>query len=571
MALMPLSAPAKTGYPMPVRRKRSSLCLVLAWAVLRSIQPSGCSAQAVAVQAGALARPAAISGAVGISAAGFSSMGTVGAPLQGLAPASSLGLGPVLAPVASLTPNSPAAALPEQSARPAAPALPAAPIGTAPQTAYSPAAATSDPGTAKAPLPATEARPAEPGIRGELRQLDAELEKKESGRQERSPSAKLGRFWDNSRAAPADRTTPLASDAPSLSRSLESIKELKVGTLNALSLLTRPAEHRWDPDKRALVESRPEEQKSEEHRRQIAAVLQDNDLDVMVLNEVESPQALEAFNRDYLGGAYRTFTLPGNDRFGITTGFLVKKDIPIEVEARTFKDESYFDTAQHRRRRVFTRDLPALVLRPAGDSRPLLVVLGTHMKSKRMNNPGQSGDNMDIRKVQADATASIIARFQAEFGRDVPMLLAGDFNGEPEDPTFADFFRRTRFVDGFDALPKRLSLQERMTHLWFPEGGGVVPRQLDAIFVSPSLRALVKGVRTGRFRDASGKPLPVPSTYADRLKDPSDHYPVLLTLDFQPVVRMQRESSAPRPQAAARAARGHERSGRNARRRSHRR
>ena len=52
--------------------------------------------------------------------------------------------------------------------------------------------------------------------------------------------------------------------------------------------------------------------------------------------------------------------------------------------------------------------------------------------------------------------------------------------------------------------------------------------QLDAVLVNRSLTAHVTDASVYRYRNEQGKELPLPNTYNQRKKNPSDHFPVLM-------------------------------------------
>jgi hypothetical protein len=310
-------------------------------------------------------------------------------------------------------------------------------------------------------------------------------------------------------------------------RSLEAISELHFGTYNVENFFSG-----------AASKFQTEKPKPQWQQRGVAKAILDSNLDIVSVEEMENVQVLEAFNEKYLDGQYRSLLIQGNDERGINIGFLVKNDIPFELELRTNKDELWTDPeGDGRPEKLFSRDLPTLIVRAPGRAQPLFVYLGTHYKSKR---PRSSSDpeSDKIRLAQVERTVEIIGRLRAEFGQDVPLMLGGDFNGEVNKESTFDALKQggAGLTDALDLAQPPLSDKERVTHIFFPEGGSATKSQLDAIFLSKALRPLVAMAKVYRYKDASGKELPIPETWKQREQNPSDHFPLLLTIKFQPLL-----------------------------------
>lgn len=347
------------------------------------------------------------------------------------------------------------------------------------------------------------------------------------------PSALTGLF--DGAAAVGEAAGPAASAAAPV-RSLESIKELKLGSYNVLNLFENVGKHVPDPENpgklKKVSEARPKEEAS---LRAQGRIILENDLDVVTLAEVENIAALRDFNERYLDGRYDVRLIEGNDERGIDVAFLVKKDLPFLVEQRSHKDEAWIDPVLGGGpRALFSRDLTALVVRAPGKATPLFVMFGTHYKSKR----DRDGDPESgiLRAAQVERSAEIIARYRAEFGADVPVMLAGDFNGEVgKDEAFRPLFEAAGLVDSFDASPNPPSEKDRITHTFHPKGGATHYGQMDAVLVSKSLRGAVRKAEAYRYKNDDGSVRPIPATYEARSLNPSDHFPVIVTLDFVPV------------------------------------
>ncbi len=326
---------------------------------------------------------------------------------------------------------------------------------------------------------------------------------------------------------------PVAAEAAPI-RTLAAIKQLKIGSYNVENLFEQVGKHVPDPANpgklKKISDAKP---KPEWALREEGRIILENDLDILTLAEVEDIQALEDFNTRFLNGKYRTFLIEGNDERGIDVAFLVKKDMPLEIEQRSHKEESWVDPVLGGGPKpLFSRDLTSLVVRAPGKARPLFVLFGTHYKSKR-DRDGRDPESVIMRTAQVQRTAEIMGRYRTEFGPDVPMLIAGDFNGAVgEEAAYKPLFDVAGLTDSFDAAPVAASKEERITHTYHPRGEPAHYAQMDAVLVSQSLRGAVQSAKVYRYKNPDGTERPIPKTFQERELNPSDHFPLLVTLDF---------------------------------------
>lgn len=340
-----------------------------------------------------------------------------------------------------------------------------------------------------------------------------------------SAVAELGTLFDGSQKA------ALSAAAEYPERPLTSIAELKLGTYNVLNLFEMVG--KWVHGKK--VEDK--KLKAEWQLKESAKAILESDLDIVSLQEVENLAALQHFNDQYLGGKYRVLLIEGNDARGIDVGFLVKKDLPFEIEHRTNKDELWTDPLDGQEKKLFSRDLPALVVRARGAQKPLFILLGTHYKSKRSRvEDDPTNTSEEVRRAQAERTAEIIGRLRAEFGEDAPIMLAGDFNGDIVHENTFDSLKNAGMTDALDLAQPPLKPEERVTHTYHPRDGPVHKAQMDGFMLSGTLAKLLASALVYRYRDAQGNVKPIPDTYEERSKNPSDHFPLLVTIRFQPLV-----------------------------------
>ncbi len=329
-------------------------------------------------------------------------------------------------------------------------------------------------------------------------------------------------------------------------RTLDQIQELRVGTYNVENFFLYQGRHEYTQDG-SLVRVTGPSPKPDHKVLGVAQALLDLDLDIVVLQEVESIEGSDELISKYLGGQYIPILVKGNDhKRDINIGFLVKKDLPFTIENHSFRAEIGIDPLRPERKdfRVFSRDLPVLVFRQAGaarDAPPWFIVIGGHYKSKRPIK-GQDGRVSDressvMRTVQFEKTAEIVERYRDEYGSDLPIILAGDFNGDVNrDPEILPSIQKAGLANSFDLLPQPLSELDRMTHIFFP-GRGETPQrhQMDAIFVSKELQGDVADAGVYRYKKQSGKPVPLPENKHQRDRNPSDHWPAWATIKMDAI------------------------------------
>jgi hypothetical protein len=326
-----------------------------------------------------------------------------------------------------------------------------------------------------------------------------------------------------------------------------------MGTYNVENLFYQVGDHVPDPSApggfQRLTEEKP---KPDWALAEQGKIILESGLDIISLQEVEDVEALENFNERFLGGQYRVLLIEGNDPRGIDVAFLVKKDLPFEIEQRTHKGETWQDPVERGQRPLFSRDLPSLIFRKPGQAEPLFVLFGTHFKSKR-DRPGDPESDI-MRAAQVKRTAEILGRYRKEFGEDVPIMLAGDFNGAvAEEEAFKVLYGEGGMTDAFDALPNPPSDKARVSHTYHPRGARTHYKQMDAFLVSKKLRGLVKAAFVYRYKNPDGSERPIPKSYEERDKNPSDHFPIMVTLDFQPLLKKQFPEWTPAPKPAPRA------------------
>ncbi len=304
-------------------------------------------------------------------------------------------------------------------------------------------------------------------------------------------------------------------------RSLESVKTLRIMTYNVKDLYLRKVN---DKGGKPIVEPKPLNE-----LRGIAAPILDVDPDIVILEEVDDMQTLTAFKENFLGRQkYLGNLIEGNDTRGIDIGFLVKADLPLQLDMETHRDVTWMNPDTGMREKLFSRDLPVVfVRRNKSEKVPALIVVGNHARSQRDRAHDVGG--VKIRTAQYLAAAEIIRGYMRRWPN-VPIVLGGDFNTELRNSREV-LPLRSILRDSFDVA--KVPMQARTTHTFHPEGGERVLSQLDTIYVSPILAQSIRGAAVYRYRDGSGRELPLPRTFEERSLNPSDHYPVAIELSTE--------------------------------------
>lgn len=325
---------------------------------------------------------------------------------------------------------------------------------------------------------------------------------------------------------------------------LESVGSLRVGSYNLLDLFEKSGKiHRDDPKNLLTIlpeGRRPMEEalKTFEDLKAEARVILNNQYDILTVVEVENLKALSTFSEEFLNGEFDSYLIEGNDPRGIDVGFLVRSSLPLEVEQKSHREENWNDPTQGGKSvRLFSRDFPALIFRTSKDSKPAMVYFGTHFKSKR-DRPNDNESRI-LRQAQVERASEIVKNYEKDFGSNVPVFVAGDFNGEiAHEKEFTSLNQVASLKDTFDVVSPPLSEQERITHSFFPKDGRPKWAQLDAVLANPAATKFVNEAKVPHYHDENGNEIPVPKSY-DELKksQPSDHYPVHVELDFKSLIR----------------------------------
>lgn len=214
---------------------------------------------------------------------------------------------------------------------------------------------------------------------------------------------------------------------------------------------------------------------SHTQRKATAAVIAQNNPDIIALVEVESMEALRKFNSNFLKSKrYPHYMLiDGNDPRGIDVAVLSR--FPL-THVRSYVNDTY-KTSKGSTVSTFSRD--CLVVRADVGTKPLTLFIN-HFKSQFQDNP-------ERRKKQASRVAEIL---EDTFGEKIDTELfavLGDFNQTPNDPSLQPLLNRSWHKEVLSLLPTG----DRWTHV-FEKGKSVKGvSQLDYILLSKPLAAKI--------------------------------------------------------------------------------
>ncbi len=292
--------------------------------------------------------------------------------------------------------------------------------------------------------------------------------------------------------------------SPAPVRSLASIESLKIISYNLENF--KVAAHDRAPQQ---VNRRPIKDKAPDLIKLQKNLIESWDPDILTAEEIFDEKSLNALISD----RYVPVLIEGNDDER-HIGFIIKKDLPFYVSVETHENEMW------QNRKLFSRDLPVLLLRTSPSSDPVHIVIGNHGKSPR----GQGSE--ELRAAQYKRAAQIVEQYKRKYPH-AGILLAGDFNADTRSASDVAPIKAS-LNDPFEL--KQIPLEDRITHIYFPPRGPPETRQMDNIFVSPNLNDQILSIRVIPYLDENGQPKPVPKTFDERESNGSDHEAVEIVI-----------------------------------------
>ncbi|MCC2677970.1 MAG: hypothetical protein K0R29_546 [Pseudobdellovibrio sp.] len=278
---------------------------------------------------------------------------------------------------------------------------------------------------------------------------------------------------------------------------------------------------------------------------QIAQIIKAELPDIMMLCEVGGEESLKNFNKLFLDDLYHTVLIEGNSDRNIDVGFLIRKDKKLTHHLNSHKERPLNFLYPHEvlskktgypikaTTQYFSRDCAELKLTDAAGSEPYLIILLTHLKS-RLDPERIDPGGTERRTAELRTCIDIYKELSIKHPQ-TPIIFAGDMNGYAgktnTDLEFAPLYAETDLQDVLELA--NLSIEKRSTFYQVKNNTKVEGKQIDYCFVSKHLYEKIKpgSADVYRYKDEFGFAIEQPRNLDDKLRLPSDHYPLFFTLE----------------------------------------
>ena len=279
--------------------------------------------------------------------------------------------------------------------------------------------------------------------------------------------------------------------------------------------------------------------------KQIAQTIKNMNLDILQLTEVGGLESLKNLNKYFLDDLYSPILIEGNSDRSIDVGFLIRKTSHFYFDLMTHKNRSIDFLYPHERlskktnyppkiiSHKMSRDCAELRLFKKDVNRPFLILLLTHLKSpldpERIDPAGT-----ERRTAELKTCVNIYNELKIEFPH-CPVMLSGDFNGNASktntEPEFTDLYLKTDLIDVLELA--QVPAPERSTFIQIKSGLRSEGRQIDYCFVPEILQqnVVISSAKVFEFQDEFGSNLKRPETIEQKMALPSDHYPLIFTVE----------------------------------------
>lgn len=307
-------------------------------------------------------------------------------------------------------------------------------------------------------------------------------------------------------------------------------------------------EAQWQRLSTSVYENKPLKKTQE-----IAKALKDINADIVMMCEVGGLESLNNFNLLFMDDAYSPCLIEGNSERNIDVGFLIRKNLPFYFDLQSNKNRLINYLYPHERDSLsagypvkggkittshkFSRDVVELKLFKSDQTKPFMIILLTHLKS-RLDPERIDPNGFERRQAELKTLLDIYEELEKTHPQ-VPVMVAGDFNGNASsqgtDEEFKDLYARTQLRDILETAG--LSLEDRATFYQVRNGSRADGRQIDFVFAPPSLQAYVKpgSCKVYRYKDEFGMDHDIPRNMDAKLNLPSDHYPLVFELEQLPL------------------------------------
>jgi endonuclease/exonuclease/phosphatase family metal-dependent hydrolase len=261
-------------------------------------------------------------------------------------------------------------------------------------------------------------------------------------------------------------------------------------------------------------------EKSQDKVQWLANIVNEISPDILMLCEVGGAESLNLFNTKYLDNKFTVFLIPGNTDRGIEIGYLVKKSLAFSYQHISHREK------------LFSRDVSEL--RVYKNNNLELIILLVHLKSK-WDREGNDPNGFTKRSQEVEKLLEIYHNLQTLYPS-CPIIISGDLNGIAQknncEREFREIYKKTSLDDILELM--NIPNESRITFVHFSKESRPEHMQLDYIFLPVTLQDKIKKEESGiyQYKNRNGIPLRIPQNPFERYALPSDHYPLVLSLDF---------------------------------------
>lgn len=262
--------------------------------------------------------------------------------------------------------------------------------------------------------------------------------------------------------------------------------------------------------------------------------------EIIALNEVGGEESLQNFSKYFLEDRYQPYLIEGNSDRGIDVGYLVRRDLDLDIELISHKNREINFLYPHERSllpskksHLFSRDCSEL--RVLGENgKPRLICFLVHLKSK-LDLEGIDPYGNLRRAAEVETLVQIYKESKENF-KDAHRMVIGDFNGiarkQGHEPAFDKIYDETDLLNALEIAG--LDEEFSTTQVQFMRSGGRELLQFDYIFLSECLHQslVLDETYVYRYKNDMGIHSPLPTNFDEKLSMPSDHFPVVVTLDL---------------------------------------
>lgn len=259
---------------------------------------------------------------------------------------------------------------------------------------------------------------------------------------------------------------------------------------------------------------------------QIADMIEELSPDILMLVEVGGKESLENFNQYFLKNQYNILIEPSNSDRGIDLGYMIKKSLPLKAKLVSHT-KSRLDNGNKFARGAFELQLYS-------QDKLVLINYLCHLKSKL----NLKRNDFEGRSQRAAEVNYLVKEFKKKSNKfeEIPIMISGDLNGvifkSETEEELKPLVEETPLLDVLEILD--IPTEKRMTYCYFNRLQNRYPMQLDYILLDKKFAYLVDPEKTKiiGFTSPYIDTFEMPQSFQEKRNLPSDHFPVLLTINL---------------------------------------